>query len=393
MGYGLFVEAARIQIKFEEEHVRDLQRRLANGRPLHDEVSRDWSEGTSVDELVQVLEQWGTNYSVASFLERLNRHPHYTMDNGFGGQLHYIHIPSMKPHAVPLLLLHGWPGGVLEFLDAAPNLEMYHLVIPSLPGFGLSSYIPIPQGKLALSIMAEPMKALMTHLNYSQYFAQGGDLGAYMATEVCNTDPACLAYHLNFASHGPPWAKGLGGVFQVIWTWFFPAHSFPDPEERRIALDSIFPLKMLWNNFGYLHMHATKPQTLALALSASPVALASWLLEKFHGWDGGLPVEKKIDMLTWYWLTNRGGSLRVYRDLMSSDRLPLFLDFLSQTRNAPVGYSNCRDLTRSPLKWFRYYHSEAVYYNRVEEAGHFFAWQNPFLFAREFGNFLHAFRV
>jgi len=106
--------------------------------------------------------------------------------------------------------------------------------------------------------------------------------------------------------------------------------------------------------------------------------------------DGGLSMQSKADMLTGYWMTDRGASLRVYRDLFSADNLGSYLEFNARVHSAPVGYSSCRDLGRTPLKWFKYYYTNVVYYNRVDECGHFFAWQNPELFSKEFGQFIFA---
>lgn len=301
----------RIRISFEEEDVHRLRRGLEDARPLHGEAEDGWSEGTSAAEMREVLSAW-KHFSVPDFLDRINAFEHFTMDNGAGGVLHYVHVRGYKngPHGgepLPLLLLHGWPGACLEFLEASKLLGSFNLVIPSLPGFGLSSYIPVnnSENKFVVSTLVAPLQALMRHLNYSRYLVQGGDFGSFLATELCNRDTSsCMGYHLNFVPNGPPLKKGLAGLWDVFWTWMFPHRSFPDPEERRIALAGLFDLKRIWDHTGYLHMHATRPQTLSIALSSSPVAMASWLLDKFHRWDGGLPMQVSLSIFCFFFLSS-----------------------------------------------------------------------------------------
>jgi pimeloyl-ACP methyl ester carboxylesterase len=362
--------------------------RLVAARPIHAEAADDWSMGTPRRVLQEAVDTWRTSYKPGCLLDRINRVPHFKAN----GTLHFVHVRSAAPDAQALLLLHGWPGSFLEFLEAVPLLSAFHLVIPSLPGFGFSDYLPLSPGAPVFSNIVGPLRSLMCDLGYTKYIAQGGDYGSFLAMSLCNADrEACAGYHINFATHGMPLQRGLRGLLSVARAWLFPSWAFPDEVERKLAIAALYPLRNVWDTTAYLHLQATRPQTLALALSSSPVALSSWLLEKFHAWDGGLTLTAQLDGITFYWMTDRGASVRIYRDSFDGDHLGDFLNLIGGTQfDAPMGYTSCRDISRTPRKWLGYYHSDIVYYQRKESCGHFFAWAQPQEFADEVTRFVEA---
>jgi pimeloyl-ACP methyl ester carboxylesterase len=328
----------------------------------------DWSLGTSTSVLEEALLLLNSTTHLDAWHLRINRYTHHLLkSNNPTRQLHFLHVPSTNASAIPLLLLHGWPGGFFEFLDVIPLLlPKFHIVILSLPGFGLSTYVKMNSDETALERIARELQHLMDTLHYSSYVVQGGDWGSMLGVTLCNANRAsCRGVHVNFSPWGAPFSRGLRGLLSVAKAYLFPSWSFPDNREREVAQRNLFPLSNIWHRTAYMHLQATRPQTLALTLSSSPVALCVWLLEKYHEWDGGLPLEKQVDAVLWYWFTNRGASVQIYNDVMSVDNFAAFMQFCSKTRfDAPIGYSSFREFGSTPLKWFKYAHSNVVYYNQ-----------------------------
>jgi len=353
--------------------VQDLHERLARTR-WPDELpdAAPWSMGCDLATLQRLCAAWAA-FDVAGFFARLATWPQFTATVD-GATLHFVHRRSPRPDAQPLVVTHGWPGSVWEFhrvLDelaepADPAQPAYHVVCPTIPGYGFSG--PTRERGWDVARVARAIAELMRRLGYRRYAAQGGDWGAVVSAHLAAQDPAhCVALHLNMVVAAPPDpAQPLAGVA---------------PEE----LADVQALGHFRDHgTGYQHIQKTKPQSLAYGLTDSPAGLAGWVLEKFHDWAdlgpaGGdvlarFGTDTLCANLSIYWFTGTANaSTRLYYESLGPGR---------QTRlpKVPVPTAGAvfpQDLYRPPRRWAQAQYPRLVRWTRFPQGGHFAALEEP----------------
>jgi epoxide hydrolase len=286
----------------------DLRERLARTRWPAEPEGIGWSRGVPVGYLKGLAEYWRTGYDWREHEDRLNRLPQFTTTID-GANLHFIHARSPEPGAVPLLLIHGWPGSVVEFQELVGPLtdpgayggdpgDAFHVVIPSLPGFGFSG--PLDDGGWTYDRIAGAFMELMTRLGYERFGVQGGDVGAFVAPVVGRRAPErVVGVHVNALVTFPSGEPGeLDGLTEA--------------EQQRLARMRHFQEEMM----GYSQIQATRPQTLAYGLTDSPVGQLAWIVEKFKEWTdpaAELPTDAVdrdhlLTNVSIYWFTATAGS-------------------------------------------------------------------------------------
>jgi epoxide hydrolase len=305
MGDG---EIRRFRVEVPEADLDDLRERLSRTRWPAEVDEADWRRGVPVGYLQELAEYWRTAYDWREHEARLNRLPQFTTTVD-GANLHFLHVRSPEPGATPLLLIHGWPGSVVEFLELVGPLidprahggdpaDAFHLVIPSLPGFGFSG--PLDEPGWSYDRIAGAFVELMARLGYDRYGVQGGDVGAFVAPVVGRQAPdRVVGVHVNalvtFPSGDPAELADL-----------------TEAEQQRLARMQHFQDDMM----GYSQIQATRPQTLAYALTDSPAGQLAWIVEKFKEWtdpSAELP-EDAVDRdhlltnVSIYWFTATAGS-------------------------------------------------------------------------------------
>jgi pimeloyl-ACP methyl ester carboxylesterase len=299
------------RIDIPQADLDDLRDRLARTRWPDQLPGVGWTRGVPLDYLKDLAAYWADSYDWRAQETTLNQFPQFTTTID-GQNLHLLHIRSPEPEALPLLLTHGWPGSVVEFLDIIGPLanprahggdpaDAFHLVIPSLPGHGFSG--PTRQPGWTTDRVAGAWAELMARLGYQRYGAQGGDWGAFVSPQLGRIDPDhVVGVHLNaatvgFIPFGPVDPEELA--------------SFSDAEKVRLERLNRF----MSDQYGYFQIQATRPQTLAYGLTDSPVGQLAWIVEKFKEWTHAAEVpEDAVDrdqLLTnvmLYWLTGTAGS-------------------------------------------------------------------------------------
>ncbi len=354
----------------------DLKKRLANARWPDKEPVTDWSQGVPLAKAQALAEYWRTRYDWRLIERTLNGLPQFrTQIDGLG--VYFIHIRSKHENALPIILTHGWPGSIIEFLQVIGPLtdptahggkadEAFHVVIPSLPGFGFSDK-PTEVG-WGLPRIANAWAVLMARLGYSHYVAQGGDWGAGVTSWMAKQRVSGLtAVHLNLPILFPPPPPLPGGY----------------TAEEQAALAQLG--KYASDRFGYAAIQGTRPQTLGYGLADSPVGQAMWIYEKFQAWSDNkgdpaeaISIDHMLDDITLYWLTNTAASsARLYHESFAKDfvRMPLEL---------PVAVSIFKgDFFSPPKVWADQTYSKLFYWNEVPKGGHFAALEQPELFVTE----------
>lgn len=354
--------------------IQDLKARLAATRFPEKETVGDWSEGVPLARMRALVEYWRSGYDMRRIERRLNSVPQFrTRIDGLG--IHFLHVRSKHQNARPIILTHGWPGSVIEFLKVIEPLTdptahggtpdaAFHVVIPSLPGYGFSDK-PTERG-WGLPHIARAWAVLMKRLGYTSWVAQGGDWGAGVTTWMAKQHVKGLkAIHLNLPILFPP-----------------PVEGEPTTEEKvALARGAAFAS----NGMGYSRLQSTRPQTIGYSLSDSPAGQAAWIYEKFAEWtdtdkepERELSRDEMLDNITLYWLANTGASsARLYFESFGTD-------FSLQQLDIPVGVSNFPgEISRPPRIWGERTYSKLFYWNEVAKGGHFAAFEQPDLFVAE----------
>lgn len=351
----------------------DLKARLANARWPEKETVDDWDQGVPLAYAQELAAWWARDYDWRRIEAWLNAYPNFlaTVD---GLDIHFIHIRSSNPAARPLILTHGWPGSVLEFLDVIELLSAdYHLVIPSLPGYGFSG--KPAEAKWSVEHIAAGWDALMAALGYDRYFAQGGDWGSAVTCAIGgNHADRCAGIHVNMIVGQPDPAT---------------MSELTDDEKAYLARFGWYRAK----DNGYSTQQATRPQTIGYALADSPVGQMCWIVEKCHGWTdcghqpggqsiGGHPEkalsrDAMLDTVSLYWLTNSAASsARLYWHS--------FAQFGFGEIHVPTGCSLFpNEIMRLSRRWAEGRYKNIVYWNELDKGGHFAAWEQPDLFVAE----------
>jgi pimeloyl-ACP methyl ester carboxylesterase len=374
-----------------DEALDDLRRRIAATRLPEKEPVADPSQGVQLETIQELARYWGSEYDFGRVEARLNALPQFVTEID-GLDIHFIHVESPHKNALPLIVTHGWPGSVIELLNVVGPLsdptahggtaeDAFHLVIPSIPGYGCSGK-PTETGWDPARI-GRAWVVLMKRLGYPEFVAQGGDWGAVI-TDVMAAEapPELLGIHSNMPGVVPSdLAKG-----------FSPLHVDPAPsglsaEESR-AYEQVSDVYT--KGIGYAVEMALHPQTL-YGLADSPIALAAWMLDhdaKSYedikhafvdgGPVGGLTRDEVIDNITFTWLTNTGiSSARLYRESTVG-----FFDVKGVSIPAAVSVFP-RELYQTPRSWAEKAYPNLIYFNEVDSGDHFAAWQEPQLFSEE----------
>ncbi|MET0163957.1 MAG: epoxide hydrolase [Vicinamibacterales bacterium] len=369
-------EPEAFEIRIPDADLKDLARRLRATRWPDREVVKDWSQGVPLAYVQDLVTYWAERYDWRSREARINEFPQFRLKlNGLG--IHFIHLRSSEPSAVPLLMTHGWPGSIIEFLKVLRPLanprehggsanDAFHIVCPSLPGYGFSDK-PTDPG-FGVPKIAELWDELMLALGYKKYFAQGGDWGAAVTTAIALQNRGrCQAIHLNMPITQPT----------------PEALKDPTPAEKAV-LDS--RKRYLADETGYSSQQSTRPQTLGYGLADSPAGQAAWIMEKFYAWTdcGGHPEnaltrDELLDNIMLYWLSNSGASsARLYWES--------FRDSLGNAApvRLPTGCSiHQYEVSKPPRSWVERRYQKLMYWNEVSKGGHFAAFEQPELFVRE----------
>jgi len=362
------------EIRTTDDVLDDLRRRLRATRWPDAEVVDDWSQGIPLDYLKEVCGYWAEKYDWRAREAALNQLAQYRARVG-GLGLHFIHVRSPEPSALPLVISHGWPGSVVEFRKVIAPLtdpaahggdaaDAFHVVAPSLPGYGFSDK-PTETG-WGVERIADTWSELMQGLGYDRYVAQGGDWGAMVTTCIGMQDPDhCAGIHLNMPIV-PPDPETLAA-----------------PTEAEQAALAGMQHYQQWDS-GYSKQQSTRPQTLGYGLVDSPAGQAGWILEKFWSWtdcDGHpenvLTRDELLDNVMLYWLPATGASsARLYWE--SFNQPPM------GTVRVPVGCSIFpKEIFRSSRRWAEKHFEQLVYWNELPKGGHFAAFEQPELFVGE----------
>ena len=383
---GTATEIRPFEIDIPEDKIGDLRRRIEATRWPSKELVDDRSQGVQLTPLRELARYWAEEYDFDRVAARLNALPQFTTEID-GVDIHFIHVESEHVHALPLIMTHGWPGSVVELLDTVGPLtdptahggdaeDAFHLVLPSLPGYGFSGE-PVEIG-WDLSRTARAWDELMRRLGYTRYVAQGGDVGAGVTDAMGRQGPeGLIGIHTNLL------VPALGGPMPT------------DNDEERAAAAQIGTFRQSGN--GYFVEMATRPQTIGYALLDSPVALAAWMAD--HDTDayykiagafvdgkpsGNLTRDHVLDNITLYWLTGTGASAaRSYWEAYGPDAPAAGQQPLSPP-TIPFGFTTFPgEIWRSPRSWVEASYPNVIYFNEVDKGGHFAAWEEPELFSTE----------
>jgi epoxide hydrolase len=369
------------RIEIAEEELGDLRARLNRTRWPERETVSDWSQGVPLAYLEDLCRYWADDYDWRATEQRLNELPQFRTTIDAVG-IHFIHVRSPHPDALPLIVTHGWPGSVIEFLKVVGPLadpsrfggdarDAFHVVCPSLPGYGFSDKPNRPGW--GVERIADAWATLMTRLGYEQYGAQGSDWGTSIS--------ACLAQQHHE---------------RVVGIHLTPPLAPPDPEtlddlteRERAALASLEDAAA--RDSGYAQQHATRPQTIGYALVDSPAALCAWIIEKFYAWtdnDGDLASiltrDELLDNLMLYWLPRTGASsARLYWQSLRQVN-----EWISGAVTDPVTVpTGCsifpKELQRPSRRWAERRFPDIRYWNEPSRGGHFAAFEQPHLYLDE----------
>jgi pimeloyl-ACP methyl ester carboxylesterase len=362
------------RISVPQTDIDDLRRRLAATRWPEKETAEGWSQGVPLAKAQTLVAYWREHHDWRRFEKRVAAYPQFrTRIDGLG--IHFLHVRSVHANALPIILTHGWPGSFVEFLKVIEPLtdptrfgggveDAFHVVIPSLPGFGFSDK-PAEAG-WNVARTARAWGTLMQRLGYDRWVAQGGDWGSGVTHALAHIRPQGLV-----AAH-------------VNWPFVFP-EKLPDSptpaEQAAIEAAADFSEELS----GYFKEQATRPQTIGYSLADSPVGQATWIYEKFQAWtdnkgnaEDALSLDEMLDDISLYWFTNTAASsARIY------------------WQNKPATYSAGRielpmaatifprEIYRAPKAWAEALWPNLIYWNEVDKGGHFAAFEQPQLFAGE----------
>jgi pimeloyl-ACP methyl ester carboxylesterase len=378
---------------FSDAQLTDLRKRVNATRwPEREQVS-DATQGVQLATMQKLAHYWGTDYDWRKGEAKLKAVPHFVTEID-GLDIHFIHVRSKHENALPMIITHGWPGSVIEQLKVIDPLtnptahggtasDAFHLVIPSLPGYGFSAK-PTAPGWNPVSI-AKAWATLMQRLGYTKYVAQGGDWGnAVSEVMALQQPPGLIGIHTNMAATVPPdvsRALAMGGPP--------PAGLSPDEQFAWEGLADFYK-----NGLGYALEMNNRPQTL-YGIVDSPVGLASWMIDhdirsyqmiarSFDGKPEGLTPDDVLDNVTFYWLTNTAiSSARLYWDTRHT--LPPGGGFFDvRGIQIPVAVSAfAEEIYQAPESWARKAYPKLIHYGRLPKGGHFAAWEQPKAFTDE----------
>jgi pimeloyl-ACP methyl ester carboxylesterase len=352
----------------------DLTRRLDLTRWPVRETVEDQSQGAQLDRIKALVDYWRHRYDWRRLEARLNQYPQFKTEiDGLG--IHFLHVRSRHADALPLIMTHGWPGSIVEFLDTIDPLvnptahggrpeDAFHVVLPSIPGYGFSDKPTTPGWNRTR--IARAWDVLMKRLGYERYVAQGGDWGSVITTEMGRQKPSSLAaIHINLP-------------FVV-----------PNPLPANLSAEETATLAQIKrfadDGSGYFAIQSTHPETLGFALADSPAGQAAWIYEKFASWtdsqgkpENVLSYDQMLDDIMFYWVTNSGTSsawmYAEHRDLTFN---AVHLDLPVAVTVFPG------EIFTPPKEWAERAYSHMIYWNRAARGGHFAAFEQPTIFVSE----------
>ncbi|WP_031248731.1 epoxide hydrolase [Mesorhizobium sp. LNHC229A00] len=379
-------EAVRpFRVDIPEEAVVDLRRRLATARwPMRETVANR-SQGVQLAKLQDLLRYWMTDYDWRKVEAKLNALPMFTTEIE-GIAIHFIHVRSRHENAMPMIMTHGWPGSILEFMKVIGPLtdptahggaagDAFHLVVPSIPGFGFSGK-PTETG-WGSDHIGRAWGVLMGRLGYDRYVSQGGDCGSVISHRMAlQKVPGLIGIHVNMPGTVPK-------EIAAILTAGGPAPSDLTEKESAAfdALDTFYE-----DSSGYAAMMVTRPQTIGYSLVDSPVGLAAWIYEKLAQWtySGGEPErvlskDEMLDDISLYWLTESGASAaQIYWEDHSNNFNAVDIADLPVAVTVFPGEIYC-----APRSWAERCYHNLIYFHEADNGGHFAAWEQPRLFTEE----------
>ncbi|RWO54420.1 epoxide hydrolase family protein [Mesorhizobium sp.] len=371
--------------------LEDLRRRIAETRWPDRETVDDQSQGIQLAKLKPLVKYWGTGYDWRKAEAKLNTLPQFmtTID---GVDIHFIHVRSKHPNALPLIMTHGWPGSVFELLKTVGPLadptahggraeDAFDLVLPSMPGYGFSGK-PTETG-WGPDRIAQTWAELMKRLGYTRYVAQGGDWGSPVSSAMARQAPTgLLGIHINLPAVVPPEIAAVLAVGGPAPTGL--------TDKERAAFDALSAAAKMGNR-SYATMMGTRPQTIGYAINDSPTGLAAWMLGHpgFSRWtydnsDPEKTPDEVLDDITQYWLSNSATSAgRLYWEY--GGRSVVFAAVERTLEIAlPVAITVFPEETYlAPETWARRAYPNLIYFHEVDKGGHFAAWEQPELFSAE----------
>jgi pimeloyl-ACP methyl ester carboxylesterase len=375
-------------LEISDDELTELRRRITATRWPSTELVADRSQGVQLSPLQKLARFWVTDYDWRKAEARLNALPQFTTKID-GVEIHFIHVKSAHENALPLIMTHGWPGSVIEFLETVGPLtdptahggnaeDAFDLVLPSIPGYGFSGE-PTELG-WGPGRVAQAWAELMQRLGYTHYVAQGGDVGASVTDAMGRQAPkGLIGIHTNLL------VTGLGG-----------GEHPSDTDEEKAALAALATFRA--SGFGYFLEQATRPQTIGYALLDSPLALAAWLLDHdtdsyykiSHAFVDGQPAgnltrDHILDNITLYWLTRTGASAaRSYWESGQAQAAAQASGQAPPDVSLPVGFTQFPDeIFRAPRSWVEQSYPNVIYFSKADKGGHFAAWEEPELFSKE----------
>ncbi len=381
------IDIRPFHLEIPEEELAELRRRIAATRWPNKELVPDRSQGVQLATLHELARYWATDYDWRKAEAKLNALPQFTTEID-GVEIHFIHVRSQHQGALPLIMTHGWPGSVIELLEAVGPLadptahggraeDAFDLVLPSLPGYGFSGE-PTELG-WDVGRTGQAWAELMRRLGYTRYVAQGGDVGAGVTDAMGRQAP-----------------EGLVGIHTNLLVTALGGPQPTETDEERAAADAITTFRTTGS--GYFLEQATRPQTIGYALLDSPVALAAWMLD--HDTDsyekissafvdgqpvGNLTRDHVLDNITLYWLTGTGASAaRSYWESYGAAAVATAARQAPPEVSLPVGFTTFPgEIWRTPRSWVEQSYPNVIYFNEVDRGGHFAAWEEPELFSEE----------
>jgi pimeloyl-ACP methyl ester carboxylesterase len=375
------------RVEVSQETLDDLRERLGRTRYPNQIAGTGWDQGTELSYLQDLVGYWRDGFDWRAQETRINQLPQFrtTIDDQ---PIHFIHVRAAEPGALPLILSHGWPGSVVEFLDAIALLtdpgrhggdpaDAFDVVVPSLPGYGFSGPTTAPGWHPRR--MASAFAVLMDELGYDRYGAQGGDWGSIVSANLADVDPDhVVGLHLNFVAVGAPEGDD-------------PAALSPDDQRALAAMRE-------WRRTGagYQEIQGTKPQSLGYGLQDSPAGLAAWIVEKFRAWSdchGQIETSFTKDQLLTnvmvYWVTETAtSSTRLYYEMRAAGRNAVPARHIE----CPTGVANYPgEVTRVPRHWVEARYN-LTHWAEMPRGGHFAAMEVPDLFVDDVRTFFRPLR-
>ena len=376
------------RVEIADEVLDDLRARLDRTRLPNQVAGVGWDQGTELGFLDDLVAYWRDGFDWRAAEARINAFDQFVTAVD-GQRLHFVHQRSPEPDALPLLISHGWPGSVVEFLDVIGPLtdpaahggdaaDAFHVIAPSLPGYGFSG--PTTEPGWHPRRIAEAYVELMAGLGYDRYGTQGGDWGSIVAANVADLDPGhVVGLHLNFLTVPKPEGADVADLTPEEQAGLAGMHTW-----RRTGA-------------GYQEIQGTKPQTLGYALEDSPAGLAAWITEKFGAWSDGGPDptavftrDQLLTNVTVYWVTATAtSSTRLYYEMRNAGRSAIPQEYVA----VPTGIANFPgEVTRTPRAWAEHRYN-ITHWTEHARGGHFAAMQAPDLFVDDVRAFFRGLRA